>query len=690
MADLDFVVKNGLVVNTSFTANSSQVALGANVLVNTSTISVGNSTVNNRITSTNITVGNSSVNVSINSTSFSGTANNTLFVGTVTAANVVSNAQLSANLSNYQTTAGLSANVATLTANNTSFVGSVTAANVVSNAQLSANLANYVTATNLSNNLANYQTTAGLAGNVATLTANNSSFIGTVSAANVVSNAQLQANLGNYQTSAGLTANVAVRTANNSTNFGGQLPAFYTNATNITTGTLPYAQIPANVINTTGTFTRTGDTTFNNITTFNANVTVGSIGLSSNGSFGTAGQVLHSNGTATYWATDDQGVTSVATGNGMTGGAITTTGTVSILANNGVVANSTGLFVSPGTGVVVNATGVHVNSTYIGTLTAANTSFVGSVSAANVVSNAQLTDNLARYATLTGATFSGPVAINANVTVTGNLTVTGSLVSMNVTTLDVTDKNITVAKGAASAAATDGAGLFVDVSGVSMRYTFSSNTWEYNVGLIPSANNSWDLGLTGLRWKTVFANTVDAINISGNGTSITSVNAATVGGNTAATLRSYSDSIAATAYSNAVSAAATDASTKAATAYSNAVNVLAPKESPAFTGTVSLGSNVSINTSAVFVGNSTVNSYVTSSGLYVNGQVFQSGGGYYKGNQGTVGNTNNAGNLFRINANTQSNNITVSAGENALATGPIAIGSGFTFTIETNGRAVII
>jgi hypothetical protein len=47
-------------------------------------------------------------------------------------------------MSSYQTTAGLSSNVATLTSNNTSFVGSVSAADVVSNAQLSSNLANYV------------------------------------------------------------------------------------------------------------------------------------------------------------------------------------------------------------------------------------------------------------------------------------------------------------------------------------------------------------------------------------------------------------------------------------------------------------------------------------------------------------------------------------------------------------------
>jgi len=80
-----------------------------------------------------IYVGNATVNATINSTSFTGTSNNTLYVGSVTAANVVSNSQLSSNLANYQTTAGLSANVATLAANNASYLGTVPAANYIQN-----------------------------------------------------------------------------------------------------------------------------------------------------------------------------------------------------------------------------------------------------------------------------------------------------------------------------------------------------------------------------------------------------------------------------------------------------------------------------------------------------------------------------------------------------------------------------
>lgn len=57
-------------------------------------------------------------------------------------------------------------------------------------------------------------------------------------------------------------------TANNALNLGGQLPAFYTNATNITTGTLPTAQLPANLVFWSNANIFTG------VQTFSANVTL--------------------------------------------------------------------------------------------------------------------------------------------------------------------------------------------------------------------------------------------------------------------------------------------------------------------------------------------------------------------------------------------------------------------------------
>jgi hypothetical protein len=118
-------------------------------------------------------------------------------------------------------------------------------------------------------------------------------------------------------------------------------------------------------------------------------------------------------------------------------------------------------------------------------------------------------------------------------------------------------------------------------------------------------------------------------------------------------------------------------------------NIVFSSTNTSFTVGFKVGANVVVNTAALFIGNTSQNATVNSTGLYINGAAV-SGGGYYKGNRGTSGIANNAGNLYRINSNTQSNNITISAGENALTAGPITVQDGFTLTIEENGRAVII
>lgn len=84
---------------------------------------------------------------------------------------------------------GLSAiNVATLTANNTNYVGDVSAANVVSNTQLQSNLANYTTTISLAANLANYTTTTALTANLVNYAAlSGATFTGNVSISNTFS-----------------------------------------------------------------------------------------------------------------------------------------------------------------------------------------------------------------------------------------------------------------------------------------------------------------------------------------------------------------------------------------------------------------------------------------------------------------------------------------------------------------------
>jgi len=85
---------------------------------------------------------------------------------------------------------------------------------------------------------------------------------------------------------------------------------------------------------------------------FNANATHFTINsrVVANSATGSAGQVLTSNGTGVYWSTvvsgGGSGVTSVGSGNGLSGGPITSSGSISVNARTGLIANTTGLFVN--------------------------------------------------------------------------------------------------------------------------------------------------------------------------------------------------------------------------------------------------------------------------------------------------------------------------------------------------------
>ncbi len=67
-----------------------------------------------------------------------------------------------------------------------------------------------------------------------------------------------------------------------------------------------------------------------------------------------------------------------------------------------------------------------------------------------------------------------------NLTLSGNLTVNGTTTTLNTATLDVSDLNITVAKGAADSSAANGAGLTVDGAGATFNYTHSGTKWVAN------------------------------------------------------------------------------------------------------------------------------------------------------------------------------------------------------------------
>tara|TARA_R100000231_G_scaffold2421_2_gene4291 strand:+ start:1959 stop:6473 length:4515 start_codon:yes stop_codon:yes gene_type:complete len=75
---------------------------------------------------------------------------------------------------------------------------------------------------------------------------------------------------------------------------------------------------------------------------------------------------------------------------------------------------------------------------------------------------------------------SSSTSFTGDVTVTGDLNITGDINSTSVTNLDVDDKTITIAKGAADSAAADGAGIVVDGASASLLYDHDGTQWEFN------------------------------------------------------------------------------------------------------------------------------------------------------------------------------------------------------------------
>ena len=87
-----------------------------------------------------------------------------------------------------------------------------------------------------------------------------------------------------------------------------------------------------------------------------------STGLEANGTIGTSGQVLHSNGTSAYWANTTADITEVIAGDGLTGGGTSGAVTVTVVGANGISVAADAVGVTTGSTLTVNSTGIHVNS----------------------------------------------------------------------------------------------------------------------------------------------------------------------------------------------------------------------------------------------------------------------------------------------------------------------------------------
>jgi hypothetical protein len=64
------------------------------------------------------------------------------------------------------------------------------------------------------------------------------------------------------------------------------------------------------------------------------------------------------------------------------------------------------------------------------------------------------------------------------------------------------------------------------------------------------------------------------------------------------------------------------------------------------------------------------------------------GGGFFKGERGSVNVVAAKGDIFRINEQTLNTNTTIDSDENASCTGPLTVASGVTLTV--NGNLAVI
>jgi hypothetical protein len=273
------------VTTTGVIVNTTAIAVGANVVVNSSAQFVGNTSQYANVSAGQIVLSGNSTNTStINSTSFTGTANNALYLANSAAANYVQNTD-SRTLSG-----NLTFSAANVYFNNGLFIG----ANVVAN----------TTAVLIGNSTVNTMATAGqiqFSGGATVnstiytgiaYTANNATNLGGIAAANFVAN-----------TTSGLVSNSSGTFINPNTGIVANSTGLFVNAAYINTisannsaylGDIAAANYVQSAVNTniTGIYTYGANVVFSN----------GSV-LIANGSFGTNTQVLISNGTSMYWGT---------------------------------------------------------------------------------------------------------------------------------------------------------------------------------------------------------------------------------------------------------------------------------------------------------------------------------------------------------------------------------------------------
>lgn len=224
-------------------------------------------------------------------------------------------------------------------------------------------------------------------------------------------------------------------TSSNATNLNSQPGSYYTNASNMNAGTLPWAQAPTNTVNTTGAFTFTGLETFQaNIHSGNtaANIQISNTIITiNNGNVASITATSVSLGNATVNSTANlTGFYLNGSYEKYTNASVLSTGTLPDARLSSAIVNTSGSFTLAGVTTLsgnANFTGAQTYITSNVIVTSTNTTIAGYLAAGN-------------------GNFTG------SVTISGNLFVNGTTTQIDTTSLLVKDNFVQLADQLANTA----------------------------------------------------------------------------------------------------------------------------------------------------------------------------------------------------------------------------------------------